>query len=124
MESEAVLTALELCAQGTHRWVSSEVVEQELFRNPDEYRRTVAAELLRFADERLSIDTRAAALAREYGEQGLGTLDALHLAVAQVGECDVLLTTDDGFLRRASLVRPPVRVTVRNPVAWILEVTR
>jgi len=35
--------------------------------------------------------------------------------------CDVLLTTDDEFIRRAAGVQPPLRIRVENPARWVLE---
>ncbi len=122
VESEAVLTALDMCAGGMHHWVSSEVVEQEVLRNPHEYKRMMVMELLRFADERVAIADRSAIQAREYAGQGLGFFDALHLAVADAAGCDVLLSTDDEFVRRAGLIDPAVGVRVVNPARWIVEV--
>ena len=121
VESEAVCVILELCGKGTHRWVSSEAVEDEVLRDPDEDRRGMIGEMLRFTDERLVVDERSIALARRLLSQGIGAMDALHLAIAETGGCDVLLTTDDDLLRRAGELRPPLRLIVANPGRWILE---
>ena len=77
--------------------------------------------MLRFADERLLADDRSIALARRLVDHGIGAMDALHLAMAETGGCDALLTTDDEFLRRAGQVRPPLHVKVANPARWVLE---
>ena len=121
IESEAIRLILELCAQGVHRWVSSEVVESELERGPDEARRSIVRGLLRFADERLLINEESVALARRFAAQGMGAADALHLALAEAGACGVLLTTDDDFVRRARAVGPTLKVSVDNPARWVLE---
>jgi hypothetical protein len=49
---------------------------------------------------------------------GYGAFDALHLACAEAAQVDVPLTTDDGFLRKASRRDGSPRVLVRNPVCW------
>ena len=90
-------------------------------RNPDVDRCGIVSGMLRFADERLLADDRSIALARRLVTQGIGAMDALHLAVGEIGECDVLLTTDDELLRRAGEVRPPLRLKVANPARWVLE---
>lgn len=104
-----------------NRWVASDVVDVEVSKNPDEENRSVVFALLRFADERLTLDEVSTAAARQLTQQGIGAMDALHLAIAEHGECDVLLTTDDDFIRRAKAVHPPLHVRVENPVRWILE---
>ncbi|MFH1108266.1 MAG: PIN domain-containing protein [Planctomycetota bacterium] len=121
VESEAVCVILELCGKGLHRWISSETVEEEVLRDPDEDRRGIVAGMLRFADERIVVDERSIALARRLVDHGIGAMDALHLAVAETGGCDVLLTTDDVLLRRAGEVRPPLRLKVANPARWVVE---
>jgi predicted nucleic acid-binding protein len=120
IESEAVRLILEQFSAGAHRWVCSEVVEDEVLRNPNEEQRSVIAAMLRFADERLQLEERTLSLARTYVAQGLETMDALHLAASEIGGCDLLLTTDDAFLRRARQIRPAPRVRVENPAAWLL----
>jgi predicted nucleic acid-binding protein len=121
VESEAVCVILELCGKGIHRWVSSEALEDEVLRDPDEDRRGIVAGMFRFADERLVVDERSMALARRLASYGIGAMDALHLSVAETGECDLLLTTDDELLRRAGELRPPLRLKVVNPAHWVLE---
>ncbi len=121
IESEAVRLVLELCAQGSHRWVSSEVVEAEVSRNPDQDHREVVLGLLTYADERLVADERSVERARGLASHGLGAVDALHLALAEGSACDMLLTTDDDFIRRARGLRPATKVRVENPARWVME---
>jgi predicted nucleic acid-binding protein len=54
---------------------------------------------------------------------GFRPLDALHLACAESGGADVLLTTDDRLRRLASRVSAQLRVRVENPLTWLEEVT-
>ena len=121
LESEAVRLVLEMCSAQVHRWVSSEVLEDELRRNPDSVRRNLVMHLLRFADDRLMVDENSTALARTFAGQGIGAADALHLAVAEIGGCDILLTADEKFVRRARALNPLPRVAVENPTRWVLE---
>ena len=55
--------------------------------------------------------------------EGLGfqAYDALHLACAEEGGADVLLTTDDRFLRQAQRHGRVLTVQIENPVLWLLE---
>jgi len=103
-------------------WIASSVLAVEIENNPDLQRRDSALALLRFAAE----IHRPSAISGERGRQlnllGYGKLDALHLAMAEEHHCDLLLTTDDRFLRRAlrDLGKPSVRV--ENPLNYWKEV--
>lgn len=84
-------------------------------------RRNIVADLLRFADDRLVVDDNSAALARTFAGQGIGAADALHLALAEIGGCDILLTTDEKFVRKVRALNPLPRIAVENPTRWVLE---
>lgn len=58
----------------------------------------------------------------ELEELGFRTYDALHLGCAEEGSADVLLTTDDRFLRQAEKHGNVLKARVENPVLWLLEV--
>ena len=51
-------------------------------------------------------------------------MDALHLASAEVGGVQVLITSDDQFLRAASRLEPASAVQVKNPVAYAMEIVQ
>jgi predicted nucleic acid-binding protein len=50
--------------------------------------------------------------------QGLGAIDALHVACAEASGCDYFLTCDDRLVRRYS-----GQLKVVNPVSFVLEIT-
>ena len=50
-----------------------------------------------------------------------GVFDALHLACLEAARVDVMLTTDDSFVRKASRGDGRPRVAVRNPLSWSQE---
>jgi len=52
---------------------------------------------------------------------GYGVFDALHLACLEAARVDVMLTTDDSFVRKASRGDGRPRVAVRNPLSWSQE---
>jgi len=60
--------------------------------------------------------------ARQIAQLGIPALDAAHLASAEEGEADILLTCDDILLRRVPRFGLTLRVV--NPVAYFEEVTR
>jgi hypothetical protein len=62
--------------------------------------------------------------ARALEALGYGAFDALHLACAEQAAVDVLLTTDDRFIKQAlrSLGNPTIQVS--NPLKWLQETRR
>jgi predicted nucleic acid-binding protein len=52
---------------------------------------------------------------------GFRGFDALHIACAEAGKCDVFLTTDDRLLKRAIQNRKALNVEVANPLTWLGE---
>lgn len=121
LETEAVQAVLADVAAGRVRWLTSAVVDLEAGRNPDPGRRVLVARLTTLATDRAgwTVSDRPRALALEAA--GLGSFDALHLAAAERGGADVLLTTDDRFVRRAARLDPGSPVRVLNPVTWLTE---
>jgi predicted nucleic acid-binding protein len=100
------------------QWISSEALTDEINRNPHLERRLGNAALLRLANQTIEVDQKTAGRAKDLEAVGYGALDALHLACAEAAQVDVLLTTDDGFVRKASRIDGSPRVPVRNPVSW------
>lgn len=101
VETEAVLAILAAVESGMARMVSSEAVEYEIGRIPDEQRRFEALAPLSLADERLVISEAVEQMAELLAEQGIQPLDAIHLALASVHRVDYFVTTDDALLRKA-----------------------
>ena len=120
-EAEAVELVLGLVARGSIEWITSEALAEEIRWNPSAERRIESETLLAKASEAAEIDDRIAQRARELQSFGYGALDALHLAAAEAARVDVLLSTDDQFVRRASHGAGHPRVTVRNPLSWVRE---
>ena len=54
---------------------------------------------------------------------GFKLFDALHIACAESGSADVLLTTDDRMLRLAKRHSAQLQVYVENPYTWLQKVT-
>ena len=103
-------------------WIASSVLVVEIGNSPDQKRRDSALAVLAFAAEIHRPSMISADRGRQLTQLGCGMLDALHLAMAEEYNCDLLLTTDDRFLRRAlrNLGQPSVRV--ENPLNYWKEV--
>ena len=117
-EVEAVEQILRRMRAGEIQWISSEVLVDEIDRNSNVERRLENAALLTLASESLEVDAVIASRAADLQIAGYGAYDALHLACAEAARVDVLLTTDDGFIRKASRRDGKPLVAVRNPLFW------
>jgi predicted nucleic acid-binding protein len=115
-EAESLRHLLHRAATGAHTIVTSSVVAAEIARDHDEVRRAHLAAEMRCAGERVDLTTLDEGRARELVALGFGPFDALHLACAEAAGVDLLLTTDDRFLRRAQRYKAALRVRVYNPV--------
>lgn len=125
LEAEAVLIILAQCEADQWEWISSEVVDLEISRNPDPERRRRVQLLASCAQRTISVGTKTVARAQKLtSDCGISPFDALHLACAESGAADVFLTTDDQFLRRATSCASLIHVQVENPLQWLEEVSR
>ena len=120
-ESEAVERFFNLLLQKKVGWLASEVLEAEVLNNPASNMRREALKLISLAPIRIVVTDATFQRADDLEHLGYGAYDALHLACAEQGKADSLLTTDDRFINRArrGLGKPSVKV--QNPVNWITE---
>lgn len=121
--AEAVLLILERCQAGTWRLLGSKAVDYEVSRIPDVERRRKVFQLTSIARAKQVVSEAAQTRAEELERLGFKALDALHIACAEAGDADVLLTTDDRLLAKAKELRGSLHVKVENPILWLMEVT-
>lgn len=57
----------------------------------------------------------------EPGKSGFKPFDALHIACAEKGKADVLLSTDDNLIIKAAQ-KEVVDIRIENPLKWVMEV--
>jgi len=119
-ESDAVLTILSRCILREWALISSEVIDLEFSKSTNLERLKKVRTLYSISQERLTLNTQAEERAKEFQKHGIKVMDSLHLAVAEMGLVDVLLTTDDIFLRKANSLKTDT--VVANPVTWLMEV--
>ncbi|HME07968.1 MAG TPA: PIN domain-containing protein [Bryobacteraceae bacterium] len=120
-EAEAVEKILKQVREDLIQWVSSDALAEELGRNPHEGRKIDSIALLALASETIETSGGIRSRARQLQHAGYGPFDALHLACAEAAHADVLLTTDDGLMRKASRGDGRPRVAVLNPLSWSQE---
>ena len=79
--------------------------------------------LVEHAHHSVSVGPSEVERAKELETWGIAAYDALHLACAESGGADVLLTTDDRFLLRSAARASDLHVRVANPLTWLREVS-
>ena len=121
-ETEAVETIVSYFSLDQLRWISSEVLAIEAANNPNLKKREAINDRLNFTDETVLVGTIERTRATYLESLGFKLFDALHIACAESGGADVLLTTDDKLLNRATRFRSRLHVRVENPYTWLQEV--
>ncbi len=122
IEAEAVLTILSRCQDGFWTLAGSDVIELELSKIANQNKLAKVMALYSLHDHRLTVDDRVKTRSLELQHLGLRLFDSLHLALAELYNQDVLLTTDDAFIKMAA--RFETSVPVENPVVWLMEEIR
>ena len=102
VEAEAVLAILAAVQAGDVTLVTSEALEFEIGRIPDEQGRSEALAMLSLASERRVIEAKDEAAANALVASGFSAMDALHVALASRATVDYFATTEDKLLRRAA----------------------
>ena len=121
LESEAVLAVLKRHQDRSWSLLGSEVINFEISQIPDDERRQKVMLLSTVLQSCIIVDVNAEKRAIELEKLGFRSIDALHIACAEKGKADVLLTTDDDLLRRALQYKEGLKVRVENPVKWLME---
>jgi len=121
IESEAVLTILSRCQSAEWILLSSEVVDIEISKIPDDERMWKVSFLSSISQSYIVVDKDVKERAIELSEFNFKSFDALHIACAEKGGADVLLTTDDTLLNKASQQADALKVRLENPVTWLME---
>ena len=122
-ETQAITQILGYFVTMRWNWLSSEILEDEVSADSDSERRSRVKSVMEHVHYTLSIGAEEETRAEELEGLGFRHYDALHIACAESGEADVLLTTDDKLLNRATRFRSQLRVRVENPHTWLQEVT-
>jgi hypothetical protein len=124
LEAEAVQLILARCQRREWQLLGSQVIDVELRRTPDGTRKEQMRLWTTFATTKIIINEPIQFRASELAELGFKNYDALlHIACAEVGKANVLLTSDDRMLRLAGRCQELLQVRLENPLQWVMEVT-
>jgi predicted nucleic acid-binding protein len=115
LETVAIEAILQLCRTGEQQMMTSDALRFENTRNPNPDRRQFADDLLKLAAEDVPHSSDLEERAEIWQNVGMGLLDALHLASAEVAEADRFATCDDVLLQKAP------RVIAKVPIVSLLD---
>ncbi len=118
LETLALVVILQMIEAGEAELVSSSVLEYENSRNPFPLRRRWVKRCLSLASHFQKVDEDMRARAQELEKEGVGAIDALHMACAEAARSEYFLTCDDRVIRR---YKGGIRVL--NPVNFVLSTT-
>lgn len=121
LETEAVLVVLTRIVERTDTLLWSWVLFFENDKHPKPDRRDEIAFWESRSERSTALSNRLEDRSRQIAQQGIPALDAAHLAAAEAGGADIMLTCDDVVIRRSSRLGLALRVL--NPVAYLSEVT-
>jgi predicted nucleic acid-binding protein len=119
LESEAVIIILG--RSKTLTLMTSEIVALEISRIPDEDRRQKVMLLSSISKMDIAIDDEIISRAKDLNKIGFRSFDAFHIACAEKGQADALLTTDDHLLKKAKFHRQLIKTRLENPLRWLME---
>ena len=119
LESEAVVAILG--RSKTLTLLSSEIIDLEISKIPDEDRKQKVMLLSSISKMNIVIDDEIISRAKELNKMGFKSFDAFHIACAEKGQADALLTIDDHMLKKATSQRKLLNVKIENPLKWLME---
>lgn len=121
LEAEATLLLLSGLEERNLECVGSEVLDLEVDQIPDPGQRHKVMQLKSSTSRQVQLDEAIEDRAQELEVAGFKAFDALHIACAEAGGVDVLLTTDDRMVKRAHGMQVELKVRVDNPLDWLQE---
>ena len=119
MEAEAVQIILEMSDLGQIQILISDIILYENSGTKDLVKMQKVKELFKSCKDYIPYDQDIQKMAFVLAKDGFTPLDALHLASAETGGVDYLITTDDKFQKKYDQLRDRVNVKVVNPIDFV-----
>jgi predicted nucleic acid-binding protein len=116
LEAEAVAILFAQVESGNAEFVASDYLDFEVSQNPDLEKADRLRTIVDGARLHVSIDPAIVARALRLERLGFRGLDALHVAAAESGGADILVTTDDRMIRRARRGQVTLKLRVVDPI--------
>ena len=120
LESEAKLKIQEDIRSGLYKLIWSYILDYENSKNPFQERREQIVKWRAYAIEDIKENKEIVKVATMINQYGIKKLDSLHIACAIKAKADYFLTTDDGLLRKSTLVKG---IKITDPIGFIKEVS-
>lgn len=118
LESQAVIIIFQMIETKALRLISSSVLDYENSRNPYPVKQRAMSKYLLLAQFRQTVNEPIRQRAKEFENNGLKAIDALHIACAEAANSEYFITCDKRLINRCSTLT----MKVVNPVDFILEV--
>ncbi|MUH01849.1 PIN domain-containing protein [Scytonema sp. UIC 10036] len=123
LETQAFFIILGNCQSEKWQLRVSEALDTELENTPEGRRKEQMRQWAALTKNKITLNEQILSRGQELTEMGFKDYDALHIACAEAGNADLLLTTDDRTLRLTGRLGDLLQVRIRNPLQWIQEVT-
>ncbi len=120
LESEAKLRIQENIRSGTFELVWSYILDYENSQNPFRERREQIIKWRTYSSDDIEESEEVINNAKIIVNHGIKKLDSLHLACAIKAKTDYFLTTDDGVIKKDSLIQ---NIQIVDPIGFIKEVS-
>ena len=121
LESEAILTILDLSRQGIHEIIGSDVLEVEMQKGSNPAKVEKVKALYSLVTNKVSYTPDIAVRSKEIRKDTMiQAFDSMHIASAEKGGVEVVLTTDDKLIKWCKMI--DIQVKVMNPINWLMEV--
>ncbi len=121
MESEAVFAVLRRGIQQIDEIIGSSVLELEIDGISNDAKKEKVKNLYKIVETSIQYTEKIYHRAEELSKQSnIRSFDHLHIASAEQGNVEMMLTTDDKLIKQCSNI--DLTVKVMNPLNYIMEV--
>lgn len=121
LESEAKLNIQINIRSGLYQLVWSYIMDYENSKNPFRERRNQILTWKKYSVVDVEAHDKLVEIASSIMSYGVKNMDALHIACAASAKADYFITTDDGILKKATLINT-IRIT--DPIGFIKEASQ
>jgi predicted nucleic acid-binding protein len=118
LETQAVILILQMVEAKLIELVSSSVLEYENSRNPYAIKQRFMNQYLQMAIMRQQVNEPIRQRAEQLEQQGIKSIDALHVACAEAANSNYFITCDKRLIKRCQ----ELAIVTLNPVDFIVEI--
>lgn len=120
LESEAKLQIQADIRSGFYKLAWSYILDYENSKNPFLERREQITKWRSYSYDDIIGDEEVVMVAAKLKQLGVKKIDSLHISCAIKANADYFLTTDDGILKKASVIKD---IKITDPIGFIKEVS-